>query len=383
MIKKLFTVVALFCATTISLIAQTTNPYAPKWTKNGFYFTANAENTENTLTMTVKATIDELRCDSAYEIGVFVGNRCVVRNNLYSSETYYERLGYYTTLNVKANRNEVLSFRIYDHRNNVEVQCDEQPATIKFVADANYGSIGSTGPYELTFKRSTTHRSEALFFDDDTDLPFSDKQYSITAEGFKCSYTRSAYLDGGYESIVLPFDAEIDEIKAAGFVFEKFESINNNTIQFVELEENENLKAGVPYLLRYVGEPSEERMEIEFTANVQQASSEIHAYEGWSGTFKAMDGNAIAGKYILNAKGDKMQKAGSGASLAPYHCFLELPTGTNAAALSVSHRGNTTGVENIQEQVESEMIFDLSGKRLDNMPQSGIIIKNNKKIYIK
>ena len=125
MINKLYTVVALWCATTVCLIAQTTNPYAPKWTKEGYYYTANAENTENTLTITAKAFIDGVPCDSAYEIGVFVGDRCVVRNNIYSSERYYERHGYYTMLNVKANRNEILSFRIYDHRNNVEVAVNE------------------------------------------------------------------------------------------------------------------------------------------------------------------------------------------------------------------------------------------------------------------
>ena len=382
MIKKLFTVVALFCATTISLIAQTTNPYAPKWTKNGFYFTANPENTENTLTMTVKATIDGLPCDSAYEIGVFVNDRCVVRNNLYSSVRYYERHGYYTTLNVKANRNEVLSFRIYDHRNEVEVQCYEQPATIKFVADANYGSI-SDGPYELTFKGSTTHSNEALHIDDNTELPISGKQHSITEKGFECSYTRKAYLDGGYETIVLPFDADINEIKAAGFVFEKFEGFGENCIKFVELEENENLKAGIPYLFRYAGEPSDGRMDIEFTANVQQATDEIAYQDGWTGTFKHMDGNAIAGKYILNVKGDKIQKAGSGASLAPYRCFLELPADTNASMLSVSHRGGTTGITGINNDENTGKIFDLQGRMLNRMPKSGIIIKNNKKIYIK
>ena len=112
-------------------------------------------------------------------------------------------------------------------------------------------------------------------------------------------------------------------------------------------------------------------------------SDEVAEQEGWTGTFKAMDGNAIAGKYILNIKGDKMQKAGNGASLAPYHCYLELPTGTDVSKFSVSHREHTTGVKNIKEQNYSEEIFDLHGRKLNYMPNCGIIIKNNKKIYIK
>ena len=382
MIKKLFTAVALFCATTVSSIAQTTNPYAPKWTKNGFYFTANAENTENTLTMTVRATIDGVRCDSAFEIGVFVGNRCVVRNNLYSSTKYYERHGYYTTLNVKANANEMLSFRIYDHRNEVEVLCSEPPTPIKFTANGKYGSITS-GTYELTFKGSTTHSDKALVIDDATDLSLSGNQYSITANGIACSYTRNAYLDGGYETIVLPFDADITEIKASGFVFEKFEGFGNNTIKFVELAQNENLKAGVPYLFRYSGTPSADRQEIEFVADANRVSGDIIATEGWTGTFKYMNGNEIAGKYILNTDGDMMQIAGSGASLKPYHCYLELVDDANVSTLSVSHRRNTADVESMTIPNDSEEIYDMSGRKLDKMPQSGIVIKNNKKIYIK
>lgn len=166
-------------------------------------------------------------------------------------------------------------------------------------------------------------------------------------------------------------------------MFEKFEGFGENTIKFVELADDENLKAGIPYLFHYAGEPSDGRMEIGFKANVQQATGEVATQEGWTGTFKAMDDSAIAGKYILNVKGDKMQKAGSGASLAPYHCYLELPAGTDAASLSVSHRGSATGITGISNKNNSEKMFDLQGRQLDRMPDSGIIIRNNKKIYIK
>ena len=181
----------------------------------------------------------------------------------------------------------------------------------------------------------------------------------------------------------MPFDTDITGIKAVGFVFEKFLGMGENTINFVELADNENLKAGVPYIFRYTGTPSDNRMELVFTANVQQASSEILANGGWTGTFKAMDGNEIAGKYILNTTGDRMQKAGSGAWLLPYRCYFELPAGTDVSMLSVTHNGNSTGIENNYIQNSHEEIYDISGRKLNGMPQSGFVIKNNKKIYIK
>ncbi len=379
MIKKLLTVVVLLCTTTTSLNAQ---DLTPDWFEKGEnYFKAVSKNTEGNFTMDVIGTIEGERCDSAYEIGVFCGNECRLSMPFSSDEIMFEYFNFYSMLTINGVKGEIFSFRLYDHRNNVEVGAATTPAELSFVVDKHYGSF-NTGLYELAFTGSTTHRS-TLAVNDATDLPFSGKQYGITAEGIACSYSRNAYLDGGYETIVLPFDADITEIKAAGFVFEKFEGFGENTIKFVELEENENLKAGIPYLFRYSGTPSDDRQELLFEAAVQQASDEIVSQEGWAGTFKAMSGDEIVGKYILNIKGDKMQKAGDGASLAPYHCFLELPAGTDAAMLSVSHRSGATGITGINNEENTGKIFDLQGRMLNRIPDSGIIIKNNKKIYIK
>ena len=376
MIKKLFTVVALMCATTVSLQAQT-----PDWYENGEnYFKAVNKNTADNFTMTVMGTIDGVRCDDAFEIGVFCGNECRLSKPFYSNLLEY--YGYYSNLTVKGEKGETISFRLYDHRNQVEVEVANPPQQIDFKADASYGSFNN-GLYDLAFNGSTTHSDKALVIDDATDLSLSGNQYSITANGIACSYTRNAYLDGGYETIVLPFDADITEIKASGFVFEKFEGFGNNTIKFVELAQNENLKAGVPYLFRYSGTPSNDRQEIEFVADANRVSGDIIAAEGWTGTFKYMNGNEIAGKYILNTDGDMMQIAGSEASLKPYHCYLELVDDANVSTLSVSHRRNTADVESLTIPNDSEEIYDMSGRKLDKMPQSGIVIKNNKKIYIK
>ena len=379
MIKRLFTVVALICATTVSSIAQS---YIPDWyRKKANYFKAVEYNSENNFTMTVMGTIDDVRCDSAYEIGVFCGDECRLSMPFYSSDYMYNDFYYYSTLTIKGESKETISFRLYDHRNKTEVAAAVYPDEISFVSDKQYGSF-NTGLYNLVFRTSTTHRT-ALEIDDATDLPFTGKLYSVTADGIACRYARNAYLDGGYETIVLPFDADITSIKEQGFVFEKFEGFGENTIKFVELEDGENLKGGVAYLFRYSGTPSDDRKELLFEAAVQQASDEIVSQDGWAGTFKAMSGSEVAGKYILNIKGDKMQRAGNGASLAPYHACLTLPAGTDAAMFSVAHRDNTTGIDRINIQNISEDIFDIYGRKLKEMPENGIIIKNNKKIYIK
>ena len=379
MIRKLFTVVAFLCATTVSLYAQT-----PDWYENGEnYFSAVNKNTADNFTMTVKGTIDGVRCDDAFEIGVFCGEECRLSQPFYSTSPVFEYFGYFSMLTVRGEKGETFSFRLYDHRNQVEVEVENPPQQIDFKADASYGSFNK-GLYDLAFVNSTTHRNN-LLIDDATDLPFSGMQYSITADGIACRYTRNAYLDGGYETIVLPFDADISEIRALGFVFEKFEGIGDNTIKFVELDEGENLQAGVPYLFRYSGTPSKDRMEIVFSGSPQKVNDAIETNEGWTGTFKRMAGKEIAGKYILNISGDKMQKAGSGASLPPYHAYLELPAEVNIMALSVSHRGagDVSEIERMQVDYSSEDVFDIQGRKLKNASMKGIVISNNKKYYIK
>lgn len=378
MTKRLFAVVVLLCATTASLVAK---DIVPQWYKSGkSHFKAVEKNTESNFTMSVMATIDGEQCDSAFEIGVFCGDECRLSMPLYSSDDLYEYFGYYSMLTIKGENGEKISFRLYDHRNNAEVTAAVRPDVIDFVSDKHYGSF-NTGLYNLAFASNATH-CMTLELDDEHDLPFTGRIYGTTADGIACSYSRNAYLDGGFESIVLPFDTDITEMKVAGFSFEKFHGFGENTIIFVELAKDENLQAGVPYIFRYTGTPSDGRQELLFTANVQQASGNIKATEGWSGTYKYMEGNAIAGKYILNIKGDKMQKAGNGAWLNPYRCYLELPADTNTSMFSVSHVRNTTAIEEVAAPQDPDAIFDIYGRKLDKMPRNGIIIKNNRKIYI-
>lgn len=380
MMKRLSTVVALLCAATVILQAQNV---IPSWSKNkDFHFSAIKRNTEGNFQMTVKVTIDEVRCDSAFEIGVFCEDECVLATALMTNKRLFDKHYFYSQYVVNGEKGEKYTFRLYDHRNNVEVIAAETPESVEYANDAIYGSLNG-GLYELAFRNSSTHRS-VLQLDDETNLPYSGTQYSITADGIECSYTRQAYQDGGFESIVLPFDADITDMKEAGFVFEKLETITETSIRFVELEECENLKAGVAYIFRYTGVPSDGRFELTFKGNSTQVNDAVVNNNGWTGTFNAMDGNQIAGKYILNPKGDMMQRAGSGASLSPYHAYLELPAGMNMSRMKVIHNALVTGIGNITgSNGEGERMYNLSGCEVNEKQYKGIVVSNSKKVLVK
>ena len=382
MIRRLFAIVLLLCATTVALTAQ---DVYPDWYGEDHHYTVVENSSEGNFTMMVIGTIDGVRCDDAYELGVFCKekNECRCSVPFFTDRGLFDELGYFAMPLINGTEGETFYFRLYDHRNQVEVEAEITPKEVPFDDNGVLGDFDNF--YELAFKNSTTHRN-ALTINDAIDLPFTRKQYGITADGIACSYTRNAYLDGGYETIVLPFDADITSIKAAGFVFERFEGFGDNTIKFVELDENEHLQAGVPYLFRYSGTPSDGHQEIEFVATMDKVDDTIIETQGWTGTFKRMAGSEIAGKYILNTSGDKMVKAGTGARLNPYHAYLNLPEGVDATALAVSHRSATTNVDDevLQENMYGEeILFELSGRRVKHPSAGDIIIKNNKKIYIR
>ena len=62
----------------------------------------------------------------------------------------------------------------------------------------------------------------------------------------------------------------------------------------------------------------------------------------------------------------------------------EVPAG---AALSASLRfdfgGNTTGVEEVEIRNEKEEIYDLTGRRVNEITKAGVYVVNGKKVLVK
>ena len=74
----------------------------------------------------------------------------------------------------------------------------------------------------------------------------------------------------------------------------------------------------------------------------------------------------------------------AGDNLNGFRAYLELPEGTNAAALGIRFAGETTDIENstLNSQLSTE-IYDLTGRRIEKVVEKGIYIVNGKKVVIK
>ena len=63
--------------------------------------------------------------------------------------------------------------------------------------------------------------------------------------------------------------------------------------------------------------------------------------------------------------------------------YLPAPAGSNAASYSFRFGEGTTGVENVVVENEVKAIFDLTGRRVEEITAPGIYIVNGKKVLVK
>ena len=98
------------------------------------------------------------------------------------------------------------------------------------------------------------------------------------------------------------------------------------------------------------------------------------------GTSKAMDGEALAGKYIL-AENDGVvgfYQAGSGASLAAGKAYLEVPEG----ARIILPGSEATGINAVEAARAETAVYNLQGQRMMKAAK-GVNIVNGKKFLVK
>ena len=123
--------------------------------------------------------------------------------------------------------------------------------------------------------------------------------------------------------------------------------------------------------------------------------------DGWGyslrGTFDMIDNQTAHELYAYVLKSDgKWYLVGNDteahrkAYIPPYRAFLLLHGGYNAPSLDMELEDNPTAIEEPEidtiktvDRDGTEQIFDLSGRKLQRIPESGIYIKNGRKYVTK
>lgn len=179
-------------------------------------------------------------------------------------------------------------------------------------------------------------------------------------------------LKAGWNTICLPFATTAEAVAGEGAEAYEFTSAENNELTFTKVD---NMVANVPYLINSPEGKTNPAINNVYLAAANPATVTIGAWSFKGNYTPHMDMN---GKYGVT--GNEVRLAGSGSTLNGMRAYLEGPAGAQAR-VKINDENEETSINNlmINESVRQLVIYDLSGRRVNNA-QKGIYIINGKKV---
>jgi hypothetical protein len=175
-----------------------------------------------------------------------------------------------------------------------------------------------------------------------------------------------------YSTLVLPFD--VASIPDGLTVY----SCNYTNGENLVLTPQSRIKAYTPYILY-----APNGFDATWSGAVDATKYSAVVTDGYlTGAVTTQEVTGGAGHYVLQNKGDgpMFYKVGDSStfSIQPGKCWLTLPEGVQSA--TAFRFGTTTAVEQLKVSNENAAIYDLSGRRQNDMNQRGIYIVNGQKV---
>lgn len=180
--------------------------------------------------------------------------------------------------------------------------------------------------------------------------------------------TRS--LKNDINSFVLPFYVSARELGAS-----KVATYKDYTLgKYANFDTAESVDANTPFLTIGANEASE----LTFTNKGIVATPETLGTD-FVGVYAPQ---GAEGKYGIDDNG-KIHRGGAGATIAAFHAYLNVTTGSAPAA--VAFDGSTvTAINGIAaDKVADTAVYDLSGRRVNGKLNKGLYIMNGKKVVVK
>lgn len=199
------------------------------------------------------------------------------------------------------------------------------------------------------------------------------RAFEVTDGGI--TYVRQARMDGGWETICLPFACSL---LPPNFRFERFEALHDGQLSFVPAE---TLEAGVPYVFRFTGLPADRTLRLEFAADAQcvaAAGGRVGVGPMYGTLDSIIVGPGSANVYMLNPAGTAFCRVASGSTLAPFHAYLQ-PESGSGGRLTLPLPW-VTGVYSVSGSAPDGPAYDLGGRRLGARRQ-GFFIQNKRIRY--
>lgn len=192
---------------------------------------------------------------------------------------------------------------------------------------------------------------------------------SSTAPSGWVGYTRTV-TSGNFGTICLPFDATV-----TGATVYKITSkvMSGETLTGINLESVDALEAGKAYIFKATGSTLTATYSGSYTAAIED--------NGMLGNLSSDPVTVTSGNYVVS--GNKICPVGENVTVGQYKAYITL-TGIGATSRSANFIGfeETTGIENIQNESDNVIFYNLQGQRVTEA-QKGLVIVGGKKMLRK
>ncbi len=226
---------------------------------------------------------------------------------------------------------------------------------------------------------------------------YDGKQLAVALNG------RTIYLDGKWNTLCLPFDYDISELRNVEARTLTAASIEGTTLNLTFGDAVTELKTGVPYIIKFdantyeangnqhlVNQVFEEVTVKNETKNCVFGTGDTQV--SFIGTYSSQKFDADDNNILLMGGENKLYYPKNGASIGACRAYFKIGYGTSAPRIdgfNISFDGDdsTLGVTtplSDKRGAGGEAWYSLDGRRLQGKPaQKGVYINNGKKIVIK
>lgn len=213
-------------------------------------------------------------------------------------------------------------------------------------------------------------------------------------DGAICDVTVNRYMFTGWNTISLPFDVteqELNETFGKDCKLEKLVSVENvgNDVQLNFQDcKMEGMKANMPYILYFTGEPSNKTLKKEACINSGNAAVKLTTQLGesviMSGVQTKTDGIGYWGILAKDNSEAKFAKVdGSLNGFLATRCYVQLQS-TTAAKLITNHiaAGETTSINAIAKNGEKVDVFTVGGQKVASAISASAVSTLNPGVYV-
>ena len=194
----------------------------------------------------------------------------------------------------------------------------------------------------------------------------------------KITYTRN--LIAGWNPIYLPFATELSTEK---YDVATFTSAEGETVTLTKIEDaTATLAANTAYVIRPKNEAAKTLTIALTDATLEAATVKTQELgEGFSvkGNYNKLTGAKLGANDRVVGTNGNWGVLKSTSTLKPYRLILTIPATAKAISMRVEGE-DVTSIENLGITIESDVIYDLMGRRVETMTEGGIYIVNGKKM---